>query len=84
VTIQPGGMNENPQPFNLGVQAPGNLPSNYAKRVINANVAEVNPALYAAGAKTNLNREERNLIENWSSIKGTHEKLMNMDNKKAA
>jgi hypothetical protein len=84
VTIQPGEMDQGPQPFNLGVQAPGNLASNYAKRVINANVAEVNPALYAAGARTNLTREERNLIENWSSIKGTHEKLMNMDNKRAA
>ena len=79
MTIQPSNV-----PFNLPVQAPGNLPSDYAKRVINASVAEVNPALYAAGARTSLTREERNLIENWSAIKGTHEKLMNMDNKTAA
>jgi hypothetical protein len=54
------------------------------KRSLNPIVAEASPALYAAGARANLTREERNLIEGWSSIKSTHEKLMRMDNKKAA
>ena len=60
-----------------------NAPSDATKRVLNAKVADVSPALYAAGARTNLTREERNLIENWTEIKSTHEKLMSMDNKKA-
>ena len=57
--------------------------SEASKKSLNSNVAEVSPALYAAGARTNLTREERNLIETWSSIKGTHEKLMRMSNKDA-
>jgi hypothetical protein len=61
-----------------------NLPSDAAKRNLNPVVAEVNPALFAAGARTNLTREERNLIENWSTVKSTHEKLMAMNNKRAA
>ena len=58
-------------------------PSTAAVRTLDANVARVSPALYAAGAKTALTREEKNLLENWALIKTTHEKLMRMDNKKA-
>jgi len=59
-------------------------PSAAVKRSLKPSVGEISPALYAAGARTNLTREERNLIENWAEVKGTHEKLMAMDNKKAA
>ena len=55
-----------------------NDPSSAAIRKLDANVANVSPALYAAGARTALTREEKNLIENWSGIKTTHEKLMRM------
>jgi hypothetical protein len=55
-----------------------NDPSTAAIRKLDANVANVSPALYAAGARTALTREEKNLIENWSGIKTTHEKLMRM------
>ena len=59
-------------------------PSTAIKRSLSPVVAEASPGLYAAGARTNLTREERNLIEGWAAIKSTHEKLMRMDNKKAA
>ena len=86
MTIQPGPFEqespfEQPSPF---VQPSTGDPSVAIKRSLNPVVGEVSPALYAAGARTNLTREERNLIENWSSIKSTHEKLMAMNNKKAA
>jgi hypothetical protein len=86
VTIQPGPFEqqspfEQPSQFS---QPAANDPSPAIKRSLNPTVGQVSPALYAAGARTNLTREERNLIENWSSIKGTHEKLMAMNNKKAA
>jgi hypothetical protein len=55
-----------------------NDPSSAAVRKLDANVARVSPALYAAGARTALTREEKNLIENWAGIKTTHEKLMRM------
>jgi len=85
VTIQPGPFQQNnsfqeTSPFG---QPSFNSPSPAVKQSLNLNVGEVNPALFAAGARMNLTREERNLIETWSSIKGTHEKLMAMDNKKA-
>ena len=79
MTVQPEGLYSNvPGLWNQGNQ------SEAVKRSINSSVAEVSPALYSAGARTTLTREERNLIENWSAIKGTHEKLMSMDNKKAS
>jgi hypothetical protein len=86
VTIQPGPF-EQQSPFDQPSQfsqPAANDPSPAIKRSLNPTVGQVSPALYAAGARTNLTREERNLIENWSSIKGTHEKLMAMNNKKAA
>jgi len=63
---------------------PTSDPSAAIKRSLNPVVAQASPGLYAAGARTNLTREERNLIEGWASIKSTHEQLMRMDNKKAA
>ena len=63
---------------------PTSDPTAALKRSLKPSVGEVSPALYAAGARTNLTREERNLIENWTQVKSTHEKLMAMDNKKAA
>jgi hypothetical protein len=59
-------------------------PTDAIKRSLSPTVAEASPGLYAAGARVNLTREERNLIEGWSAIKTTHEKLMLMDNDKAA
>jgi hypothetical protein len=61
-----------------------NDPSSAIKRSLSPNVAKASPGLYAAGARTNLTREERNLIEGWANIKSTHEELMRMDNDKAA
>ncbi len=61
----------------------GNV-SRATQKTLDARVAAVSPALYAAGARSNLTREERNLIENWSKVKDTHEKLMRMKNKDAA
>ena len=58
-------------------------PSTAAVRKIDATVARVSPALYAAGARTALTREEKNLIENWAKVKDTHKKLMTMKNKDA-
>jgi len=85
VTIQPGPF-EQPSPFQQPsqfTQQPSANPSRAVKQSLKPIVGEVSPALLAAGARTNLTREERNLIENWASIKGTHEKLMKMNNKKA-
>ena len=86
MTIQPGPF-EQASPFeqsNIFGANSRTAPSFAVKQTLNLNVGEVNPALYAAGARANLTREERNLIETWSSIKGTHEKLMKMNNKKAS
>ena len=86
MTIQPGPFEqespfEQPSPF---AQQPIGDPSRAVKQSLKPIVGEISPALYAAGARVNLTREERNLIENWSSIKGAHEKLMKMNNKKAS
>jgi len=84
VTVQPREFSDprfSKSPFGQSVE---DDPSISIKRSLRPSVAEASAALYAAGARTNLTREERNLIENWSTIKGTHEKLMSMDNKKAA
>ena len=59
-------------------------PSTAAKRTIDATVARVSPALYAAGSRAALTREEKNLIESWAKIRDVHQTLMKMDNKKAA
>jgi hypothetical protein len=58
-------------------------PSTAAKRTIDATVARVSPALYAAGSRAALTREEKNLIETWAKIRDVHQTLMKMDNKKA-
>lgn len=58
-------------------------PSTAAKRTIDATVARVSPALYAAGSRAALTREEKNLIENWAKVRDTHQQLMKMDNKKS-
>ena len=93
MTVEPGpfGQQENkfavPSSFGSGQNAfgqPVGDPNLAIKRSLNKTVAQVSPGLFAAGARTNLTREERNLIESWSEIKSTHEKLMSMDNKKAA
>ena len=86
MTIQPGPF-EQASPFqqlNPLTEQPFGDPSRAVKQSLKSNVGEISPALFAAGARTNLTREERNLIETWSSIKGTHEKLMKMNNKKAS
>lgn len=54
------------------------------KRSLSSTVAKVSPALYAAGVRTGLTPEEKGLIESWSFYKDTHQKLMSMNNKKAA
>lgn len=59
-------------------------PSPKSNYTLNPNVATVSPELYAAGARTSLTRDEVNLIEGWSNLKSMHEKLMSMDNKRAA
>ena len=41
-----------------------NDPSTAAVRKLDATVARVSPALYAAGSRATLTREEKNLIEN--------------------
>lgn len=64
--------------------SPVTEPSSAVKRSLSPVVAKASPGLYAAGARTNLTREERNLIEGWANIKSTHEELMRMDNDKAA
>jgi len=93
VTVQPGGFEQEQNKFSADTrfaqlspfgQSANNDPSVAVKRSLKPSVAEVSPGLFAAGARTNLTREERNLIETWSTVKSTHEKLMAMDNKKAA
>jgi hypothetical protein len=59
-------------------------PSTAAKRTLDASVARVSPALYAAGSRASLTREEKNLIENWSQVREKHQQLMKMSNKDAA
>ena len=54
------------------------------KRSLSSTVARVSPALYAAGVRTGLTPQEKGLIESWSHYKDTHQKLMSMNNKKAA
>lgn len=58
-------------------------PSSAAVRKLDATVARVSPALYAAGSRSALTREEKNLIENWAKVRDTHKQLMKMDNKQA-
>ena len=58
-------------------------PSTAAKRKLDATVARVSPALYAAGSRAALTREEKNLIENWAQVRDKHQQLMKMSNKDA-
>jgi len=58
-------------------------PSTAAIRKLDASVARVSPALYAAGSRAALTREEKNLIENWSKVRETHKQLMRMSNEDA-
>lgn len=60
-----------------------NDPSTAAVRRLDATVARVSPALYAAGSRVALTREEKNLIENWSKVRETHKLLMRMSNEDA-
>ena len=60
-----------------------NDPSTAAKRTLDATVARVSPALYAAGSRAALTREEKNLIENWAQVRDKHQQLMKMSNKDA-
>lgn len=91
MTVQPGPFEQQQNSFSTDPKfskvnlfgQPINDPSAAIKRSLKPSVAEASPGLYAAGARINLTREERNLIETWSTIKSTHEKLMAMDNKKA-
>jgi hypothetical protein len=90
--VQPGPFEEQQNSFSTDSKftkvdlfgQPISDPSAAVKRSLKPSVAEASPGLYAAGSRINLTREERNLIETWSTVKGTHEKLMAMDNKKAA
>ena len=59
-------------------------PSTAAIRRLDATVARVSPALYAAGSRAALTREEKNLIENWAKVRDTHKQLMKMNNEDAA
>jgi hypothetical protein len=58
-------------------------PSTAAARKLDATVARVSPALYAAGSRAALTREEKNLIENWAKVRDTHKQLMKMSNEDA-
>lgn len=71
------------QTFGPSVPITPNISSSATKRVLDQRVAEVSPALYAAGARSNLTTQERDFIEMWASYKQTHEKLMSMNNKDA-
>jgi len=99
VTIQPMGLPEEQsglsQPQGLtelqGLSQPQSIfnktqsdPSTAAKRTLDATVARVSPALYAAGSRAALTREEKNLIENWAQVRDKHQQLMKMSNKDAA
>lgn len=55
-----------------------------AQQLLSDRVAKVSPALYAAGARSVLTKEEANYLNNWAEIKDTHENLMGMNNDKAA
>ena len=59
-------------------------PSTAAVRKLDATVARVSPALYAAGSRAALTREEKNLIENWAKVRDTHKQLMRMSNADAS
>jgi hypothetical protein len=58
-------------------------PSTAAARKLDSTVARVSPALYAAGSRAALTREEKNLIENWAKVRDTHKQLMKMSNEDA-
>lgn len=74
---------EDPNKKNLFyTDAPAN-PSAVIRHNLDRTVAEASPALYAAGAREGMTREEKNIVENWSKIKVLHEKLMAMPNAKS-
>lgn len=92
MTIQPMGIPEpensvtqfNPLPQMQSIfDKTQSDPSTAAKRTLNATVARVSPALYAAGSRAALTREEKNLIENWAQVRDKHQQLMKMSNKEA-
>lgn len=66
------------------IQSTGPAPtvqvSDVRKKFLDASVAKVSPALYAAAGRTGLTSEERDFINQWSIVKNTHEKLMSMRN----
>ena len=87
MTIQPMGIPEpensvtqfNPLPQMQSIfDKTQSDPSTAAKRTLNATVARVSPALYAAGSRAALTREEKNLIENWAQVRDKHQQLMKM------
>jgi hypothetical protein len=74
---------ENPAKQNLFYTDPSVEPSVVTKRNLDSTVAQASPALYAAGVRNGMTREEKNIVENWSKIKVLHEKLMAMPNAQA-
>jgi hypothetical protein len=46
-------------------------------------VATASPELYAAAVRTNITHSDRNMLENWASIKNTHLDLMALPNDQA-
>lgn len=59
------------------------IPTPSIRRNLDTTVAEISPALYAAGAVNGLTREEKNVINNWSQIQKLHRDLMAMPNSEA-
>ena len=80
--MYPGYVSPQANPmFDMTNAGPVQTPS--VRRSLDATVAQVSPALYAAGAVNGLTREEKNIIENWSQIQKTHRDLMSMSNVEA-
>jgi len=73
----------NPSKDGLFYTEPAENPSIAIRHNLDRTVADASPALYAAGMRSSMTREEKNIVQEWSKLKVLHEKLMAAPNEEA-